>query len=73
MLIFPVLYQVGSLHTGMVKWMVQMLLRLAPDREGHSQEAKDAVLLGSATVNKLQQDATSMCKRLTTFSYYVTR
>ena len=53
--------------------MVQMLLRLAPDREGHSQEAKDAVLLGSATVNKLQQDATSMCKRLTTFSYYVTR
>lgn len=53
--------------------MVQMLLRLAPDREGQSQEAKDSVLLGSATEQKLQENAGSLCERLTSFSNYVNR
>uniref|UniRef100_A0A8W8KU92 Uncharacterized protein n=1 Tax=Magallana gigas TaxID=29159 RepID=A0A8W8KU92_MAGGI len=31
--------QVSTLHSQMVQWMVQMLLRLAPDHEGNSKEA----------------------------------
>ncbi|CAH1787293.1 unnamed protein product [Owenia fusiformis] len=63
--------QVTTLHTEMVKWMVQMLLRLAPDRPDSSKEAKDAVLLGSAPLTKLQQNATSLFERLDHFTIYV--
>ena len=63
--------QVGTLHTEMVKWMVQLLLRLAPDRKEHSAEAREAVLLGSATVGELQSSAKSLFGRLEMFSKYV--
>ena len=64
--------QVSSMHTEMVKWMVQMLLRLAPDQPDHSQEAKDAVLLGTISVAELQANAKSLFQRLFNFSSYVT-
>ena len=66
------LLQVGTLHTEMVKWMVQLLLRLAPDKKEHSAEAREAVLLGSATVRELQNNAKSLFQRLESFSKYVT-
>ncbi len=61
----------NALHTEMVKWMVQILLRLAPDREGHSLEAREAVLQGSAPVAQLKSDAKSLFHRLKAFTKYV--
>lgn len=63
----------GGLHTDMIKWMVQMLLRLAPDQKDHSAEAKQAVLLGSATLGQLQANAKSLFTQLSTFTNYVTQ
>ena len=63
--------QVTSLHTEMVKWMVHVLLRLAPDKEGHSEEAKQAVLMGSAPIAQIQANAKSLFERLISFSKYV--
>ena len=63
--------KVSGLHTDMVKWMVQMLLRLAPDREDHSQEAREAVLMGSATVPELKSYANNLFHQLQSFTRYV--
>ena len=57
----------------MVKWMEQILLRLAPDRKEHSAEAREAVLLGSASIGELQSNAKSLFNRLELFSRYVTQ
>ncbi len=57
----------------MVKWMVQILLRIAPDKKEHSQEAREAVLLGSASIGELQSNAKSLFKRIEQFSKYVTQ
>ena len=65
------LWQVSTLHTDTVKWMVQMLLRLAPDQKHHTAEAKEAVLMGSITVGQLQSNAKSLFERLTSFTKYV--
>ena len=63
--------QVSGLHTEMVKWMVQMLLRLAPDQQQHSEESKNTALLGSATVGQLQANAKSLFDRLSRFTKYL--
>jgi hypothetical protein len=63
--------QVSHLHTDMVKWMVQMLLRIAPDMKENSAEAHEMVLLGSTSVNELQTNAKSLFVRLDSFTRYV--
>lgn len=55
----------------MIHWMVQVLLRLAPDKEGNSKEAGEMALLASATLNQLHQNAKSLFQQLQTFSNYV--
>lgn len=66
-------FQVSTLHTDIVKWMVQMLLRLAPDQKHHSAEAKEAVLLGSSTLGQLQSNAKLLFEQMTTFTKYVAK
>ena len=63
--------QVTSLHTEMIKWMVQLLLRLAPDREDHSQEARDSILLGSATIAEIEKSGLELFKRIDEFTQYL--
>ncbi|KAL4218861.1 Axonemal dynein light chain domain-containing protein 1 [Mactra antiquata] len=63
--------QVTTLHSDMIRWMVQVLLRLAPDKEGNSKEAGEMALLGSATLNELHQGAKSLFEQLQMFSDYV--
>lgn len=55
----------------MIRWMVQVLLHLAPEKEGNSKEAKDMVLLGSSTLNQLHANAKSLFEQLEVFSKYV--
>ena len=64
--------QVSTLHSEMVRWMVQTLLRLAPDKEGNSQEAAEMALLGSVSVPQLHENAKQLFQSLHTFSNYVT-
>lgn len=63
--------QVNELHSDMIRWMVQILLRLAPDREGNSKEAGEMALLGSESFSQLHQNAKSLFEKLQMFSYYV--
>ncbi|PVD21951.1 hypothetical protein C0Q70_17754 [Pomacea canaliculata] len=60
--------QVSSLHSDMMQWMVQTLLRLAPDREGNSREASEMALLGSVSVPQLIENAKCLFKVLEVFS-----
>lgn len=60
--------QVSSLHSDMMQWMVQTLLRLAPDREGNSREASEMALLGSVSVPQLIENAKCLFKVLEAFS-----
>ncbi|XP_056012057.1 axonemal dynein light chain domain-containing protein 1-like isoform X3 [Ostrea edulis] len=63
--------QVSTLHSQMVQWMVQMLLRLAPDHEGNSKEAADMVLLNSLTLGQLYSNIKMLFEQLEQFSKYV--
>ncbi|CAG5119634.1 unnamed protein product [Candidula unifasciata] len=64
--------QVSSLHSEMVRWMVQVLLRLAPDHKDNSQEAAEMALLGSASIPELTETANLLVESLEIFSNYVT-
>ncbi|XP_021363514.1 axonemal dynein light chain domain-containing protein 1-like isoform X7 [Mizuhopecten yessoensis] len=63
--------QVSSLHSFMVRWMVQMLLRLAPDREDNSKEASEMALLGSAPLSDLHSKIKTLFEQLEMFTNYV--
>ncbi|XP_052721411.1 axonemal dynein light chain domain-containing protein 1-like isoform X4 [Crassostrea angulata] len=63
--------QVSTLHSQMVQWMVQMLLRLAPDHEGNSKEAADMVLLNSLTLGQLHSNVKMLFEQLQQFTNYV--
>ncbi|XP_078323462.1 axonemal dynein light chain domain-containing protein 1-like isoform X4 [Crassostrea virginica] len=63
--------QVSTLHSQMVQWMVQMLLRLAPDHEGNSKEAADMVLLNSLTLGQLHSNVKMLFEQLEQFTVYV--
>ncbi|XP_060065790.1 axonemal dynein light chain domain-containing protein 1-like [Ylistrum balloti] len=63
--------QVLTLHSSMVRWMVQMLLRLAPDREDNSKEASEMALLGSAPLGELHAKIKTLFEQLEMFTNYV--
>ncbi|XP_052789465.1 axonemal dynein light chain domain-containing protein 1-like isoform X3 [Mya arenaria] len=63
--------QVSGLHSEMIQWMVQVLLRLAPDREGNSKEAGEIALLASKTLNELHEGAKRLFEQLQMFSLKV--
>nr|KAG5700478.1 hypothetical protein BaRGS_013965 [Batillaria attramentaria] len=64
--------QVSTLHSEMVRWMVQTLLRLAPDKAGNSKQAGEMALLGSVSIPQLHENAKSLFETLQQFSNYVT-
>ncbi|KAK6195039.1 hypothetical protein SNE40_000555 [Patella caerulea] len=64
--------QVSTLHSEMVQWMVQLLLRLAPDREDHSEEARQLALIGTSSIPQLHEQVKQLFDKLELFSNYVT-
>ena len=52
----------------MIKWMVQLLLRLSPDRPDHSIEARDSIHLGSATAAQIEESGHELFERLRFFT-----
>ncbi|CAG2256169.1 unnamed protein product [Mytilus edulis] len=63
--------QVSQYHSKMVLWMVQMLLRLAPDLEGNSKEAAEMALIASLPLNELHSNIKVLIEQLEDFSRYV--
>lgn len=51
--------------------MVQMLLRLAPDKEGNSKEAAEMALLASLPLNELHSNVKVLIEQIEDFSRYV--
>ena len=66
------LFQISTLHSEMVNWIVQMLLHLAPNKEGNSAESGELALMGTSPISSLIEMAKSLFGRLETFSNYVT-
>ncbi|PAA74893.1 hypothetical protein BOX15_Mlig006576g2, partial [Macrostomum lignano] len=60
-----------QLHIGMLRWMIQSLLRLAPDYPGNSQEAHQAALMASATPEELLASFKELGEWLTKFTVYL--
>ncbi|KAL5011861.1 hypothetical protein ScPMuIL_010412 [Solemya velum] len=60
--------QVTTLRSSMVRWMVQILLQLAPNRADTSKEASDSALIGSWTIGELQAHAKTLFDQLDDFS-----
>ena len=63
--------QVVQLHTQMVKWMVHILLRLAPDRPGTSKESIEQSLINSPPVADLVDEAKILFQQLDRFSLLI--
>lgn len=66
-------WQVSVLHTDMVRWLVQMLLWLAPNKEGTSEEAINTVTIVRTSVSQLNNTAKELCIKLQDFSHSVSR
>ena len=65
--------QVSELHTDMVKWMIQMLLRLAPDPENLSEEAKEAAVVSRTPVPQLVSQASSLSAQVQLLTKRITK
>ena len=63
--------QISSTHTSMIRWMVQILLRLAPDHPGNSREAHEAALFASAPPEDLRETAVVLAGQLSVFAKYL--
>ena len=61
------------LHADMVHWMIQVLLRLAPDRDDIPPETVESVMASAPTIPQVEEKATILFDRLTSFSNYITR
>ncbi|CAF1141397.1 unnamed protein product, partial [Brachionus calyciflorus] len=60
--------EVNNIHTKMIHWMVQALIRLAPDREDMSEEAKRIVYDSTSTVEVLEKIGATISEKLEKFS-----
>ncbi|CAF0722793.1 unnamed protein product, partial [Brachionus calyciflorus] len=60
--------EVNNIHTKMIHWMVQALIRLAPDREDMSEEAKRIVYDSTSTVDVLEKIGSTISEKLEKFS-----
>lgn len=63
--------QVVQFHTQMVKWMVNVLLRLAPDRPDTSQESIQQSLINSPSIPDLTEEAQLLFTQLDDFSLLI--
>ncbi|XP_030853355.1 axonemal dynein light chain domain-containing protein 1 isoform X2 [Strongylocentrotus purpuratus] len=64
--------QVSVLHADMVHWMIQVLLRLAPNPPESPQEVIDACMASAWSLTKIQEKVVGLFDRITAFSNYIT-
>ena len=68
-----VCFQVSTLHTDMVKWMVHMLLHLAQTTTALSPEAKHSLDLDMMSPENLELEAESLFTQVTRFTLQTQR
>lgn len=59
-------------HTKMINWMVQALIRLAPDQEDMSEEAKKNIYASTDTVEQLTCKANELIQQVVDFTDHST-
>ncbi|XP_071947240.1 axonemal dynein light chain domain-containing protein 1-like isoform X2 [Antedon mediterranea] len=64
--------QVSELHSSMIHWVIQALLHLSPDLPGSPPEAVESALETTDTIDTIQEKASMLFDKLTTFSNYLT-
>ncbi|XP_038045386.1 axonemal dynein light chain domain-containing protein 1-like isoform X3 [Patiria miniata] len=64
--------QVAVLHAEMVHWIIQVLLRLAPNQPNSPPEAVESSMATTDTIPQIQEKAAVMFDKLTRFSNYIT-
>jgi hypothetical protein len=60
--------QVSTIHSNMIHWMVQILIRLAPDQEDISEEARQTIYIASASTERLIETANSLIEKIDLFT-----
>lgn len=63
-----VVEEVNNLHNKMIHWMVQALIRLAPDKEDLSEEAKKMIYDSTSTVEALEKMSTALTEKIEKFT-----
>ena len=63
--------KVNDTHTKMIHWMIQVLIRLAPDSFELSEEAKKTIYTASTTVEALTHGATNLMIFLENFTTFI--
>ncbi|XP_071820220.1 axonemal dynein light chain domain-containing protein 1-like isoform X2 [Apostichopus japonicus] len=63
--------QVSVLHADMVHWMIQVLLRLAPDPVDSPQEIVDSCMSTALSYAEIREKASTIFDHLTSFSNYI--
>lgn len=61
--------EVNSIHHKMIHWLVQALIRLAPDKPDLSEEAKKIVYDSSSSVQELEKNSHTISEKLEKFSF----
>ncbi|XP_071802778.1 axonemal dynein light chain domain-containing protein 1-like isoform X1 [Asterias amurensis] len=64
--------QVATLHAEMVHWIIQVLLRLAPNQPDSPLEAVESSMATTDTIPQIQEKSAVMFDKLTRFSNYIT-
>lgn len=64
--------QVNIVHSNMIRWMVQILIRLAPDSEELSEEARQTIYVNSDSIEKLIETANTLIEKIDSFTKKLT-
>ena len=62
----------NTVHTKMINWIIQALIRLAPDQEELSDEAKKTIYSSTDTVEELNYKANELIKQVVEFTDNIT-
>jgi coenzyme F420-reducing hydrogenase delta subunit len=63
-----ILDDVNKIHSSMIHWMVQIIIRLAPDQDQLSEEARQTIYISSSSADKLVELANKLIEKIEAFS-----
>lgn len=61
----------STIHTKMIHWIIQVLIRLAPDQEDLSEEAKVSIYNSTDTIEVLTFRANDLMVQIESFTTFV--
>lgn len=61
----------STIHTKMIHWIIQVLIRLAPDQEDLSEEAKVSIYNSTDTIEVLTFRANDLMMQIESFTTFI--